>query len=179
MGAVSNKVMTVAEFAEIPNPPGGRYELHRGVLVEMPPPTLLHKKIERRIRQLLEPHAAGIGVVETEVGYFPLPEHEAWTADVAFVSQARWDNGDPKGLRGSPELVIEIESPSNTKPKLALQQKTCFAGGCKEFWVVDTRHRAITVCQPDGISRSYQAIEMMPVALFPSLSLKVAAIFAV
>lgn len=52
---------------------------------------------------------------------------------------------DPKGCFGSPDLVIEIVSPSNRKMdyvrKLALYREA----GVREYWIVDPKHERVTV----------------------------------
>jgi hypothetical protein len=53
--AVTGALLSVAEFARLPQPPGGvRQELHHGELVESPPVKKLHTKLQRRLVSLLE-----------------------------------------------------------------------------------------------------------------------------
>jgi Uma2 family endonuclease len=47
---------------------------------------------------------------------------------------------------GSPELVIEVESPSNTHPELHDKAMTTLAGdGAVEFWIVDPKNVTVKV----------------------------------
>ena len=75
MGAQSIlKPLTVEEYEKIPDPPGGRYELHHGELVFVTYPVHQHKALQRRLRKLLEPMAEPRGfIVDTEYPYRPLP----------------------------------------------------------------------------------------------------------
>jgi hypothetical protein len=69
------KLFTVEEYEEIPNPPGGRYELHHGELVFVTFPGLLHKALQRRLRRLLEPAAESNGfLVDSEYPYRQFPK---------------------------------------------------------------------------------------------------------
>jgi Uma2 family endonuclease len=87
-----------------------------------------------------------------------LPEYDLRGADVACVSRARWDaTRDDDNLSGSPELVIEVLSPSNTKEQMREKAALYLATGCEEFWLVDTRHKTVTVARRGGESRIYQA----------------------
>ena len=175
MASTTTKLMTVTEFEQIPNPPGGRYELYHGELVEVSFPKLPHVRAQRQLRRLLE-HAAGdAGVVDKEIPYRPLPEHECWGADVAFVSRKRWDSFDDY-LMGAPELVIEVLSPSNTAAEMLDKRNTCLENGAREFWVVDTAHRQIEVSTPDGHTRTYKSGQEIP--LFFGGCLSVDAVFA-
>jgi Uma2 family endonuclease len=147
MGAQSiPRPLTVAEYERIPDPPGGRYELHHGEAVFVTYPVHGHKELQRRLRKLLEPMAEPSGfVVDTEFPYRPFPENEVWGADVACVSAARYDAIE-KWLVGSPELVIEVKSPSNTKAGMLDKAMTTLAGqGAVEFWIVDPATRTVTV----------------------------------
>jgi len=79
--------MTFAEFEQLPNLKSGHYELHHGEAIEVAQPKHGHVSRQRRLLQLLEPAAGDAGVVWTEMGYRPVPEHEYWVADVMFLSE--------------------------------------------------------------------------------------------
>jgi Uma2 family endonuclease len=179
MAETTTRLMTVAEYEQIPEESGGFYELHHGELVKVGYPKAKHAKCQRRLRQLLEQVAGGTGIVETEVAFRPLPEYEVWAADVAFVSKERWAQIDPEGyLRGSPELVIEVLSPSNTFEEMLDKETTCFEGGCQQFWMLDQKRRQVKVSTPDGVTRAYHEGQEIPLPLFGGGSLNVSAIFA-
>jgi Uma2 family endonuclease len=120
--------------------------LHHGEAVFVTYPIHNHKELQRRLRKLLEPIAEPAGfIVDTEFPYRPFPENEVWGADVACVSAARYDAIE-KWLVGSPELVIEVKSPSNTKAEMHDKAMTTLAGdGAIEFWIVDPATRTVTV----------------------------------
>lgn len=51
-----------------------------------------------------------------------------------------------KWLEGSPELVIEVKSPGNSKAELHDKAMTTLAGsGSVEFWIVDPPAQTVTV----------------------------------
>lgn len=155
------------EFERIPDPPGGRYELRHGEAVFATYPLHNHKSLQRRLRKLLEPMAEAAGfVVDTEFPYRPFLENEVWGADVACLSAARYEAIE-KWLVGSPELVIEVKSPSNTKAEMLDKAMTTLAGeGAVEFWIVDPATRTITVhCASAGI-RIYGEGATVSVPLF-------------
>jgi Uma2 family endonuclease len=104
-------------------------------------------------------------IVDTEYPYRPLPENEVWAADVACIAESR-DRQVEKWLIGSPELVIEVQSPSNTKAELHDKAMTTLAGdGAKEFWIVDAKTRTVTVFTPAGM-HLYGGGQSVPVAMF-------------
>ena len=178
MGAQSvPRPITVEEYERIPDPPGGRYELHHGELVFVTYPVHQHKALQRRLRKLLEPMAEPRGfIVDTEYPYRPLTENEVWGDDVACVKDER-DLAESKWLIGSPELVIEVKSPSNSKAELQNKAMTTLAGsGSAEFWIVDPKTRTVSVYTKGGMY-VYAADSAVPVPLFEGRIL-VGAIFA-
>jgi len=160
------KLLTVEEYEQIPDPPGGRYELHHGEAVFVTWPVWQHKEMQRRLRKLLERMAEPYGfIVDTEYPYRPLPENEVWGADVVCISAAR--DRVEKWLAGSPELVIEVKSPSNTRAELHDKAMTTLAGaGSVEFWIVDPQTRTVTVYTATSGMHLYDGDMAVPVALF-------------
>ncbi len=151
----------------MPDPPSGHYELHHGEVVLVTPPTHSHKLIERRLRVLLEDMADVNGyVADTEYAYRPLPESEVWTADVVCISASR-EHQIAKWLEGSPELVIEVKSPGNTKAELHDKAMTTLAGqGSVEFWIVDAETETVSVCTKTTGVRVYRFDLAVPVNFF-------------
>ena len=178
MSETTTRLMTVEEFRQLPETGPFYYELRHGELVQVTRPKAKHHKIQRRLRQLLEGPAGEAGVVEIEQAFRALPEHELRVADVAFVSAERWQGmDDDDNLRGAPELVIEVLSPSNTMAELLDKEKLCLENGCLEFWLVDPVRRQVKISTPDGITKTYPEGQDIPLNLFPG-SLAVTSIFS-
>jgi Uma2 family endonuclease len=173
----TTRLMTFAEFEQLPDPPFGRYELRHGELFTLAPPKFGHTKVQRILRNLLDQAAADAGFSHIELGFRPLPEHEFIIADVAYCSKDRWNTVDPKGyFTGAPHLAVEILSPSNKKEEVAYKRKLCLENGSLEFWVVDIEHRQVEVSTPDGQTTKYQLGQQIPL-FFATNSLVVDAIF--
>ena len=177
MAATPTRLMTFAEFQDLPDPPGGHYELHHGELVKAAEPKFPHVRAQWQLRVLLESAAGDAGVVHTEMPYRPLAENEAWRADVAYISKARW-NAIEDYLFGAPDLVIEVLSPSNTAAELIEKRTLCLENGAREFWVVDTKHRLVEVWTPDGRTLTYKSGQEIPLFFAAGGRLAVDAIFA-
>jgi len=161
VATTTTKLMTFAEFEQLPNPPGHRYELHHGELVKVPFPEFLHIRVQWQLRRLLESAAGSGGVVHTEMPYRPLPEHECWGADIVYLSKARWDKIE-RYLMGAPEIVIEVLSPSNTATEMFDNRNICLENGSREFWVVNTDLRQVEVSTPDGRTITYKSGQEIP-----------------
>src|ERR1017187_4222097 len=130
-------LMTVDEYRQLPDREDVIQELHWGMVVTMSRPKMRHAKLQSRLARLLRQKAEHLGVVETEVAYRALPEYDLRGADVAYVSQQRWDaTDDVVHLHGSSELVIEVWSPQNTKAEFRDKAFLCLSSGNLEFWVL-------------------------------------------
>lgn len=148
--------MTVEQFRALPEPREGCYELHHGVPILMTFPKKRHWTIQHRLMRLLDPLASGRGVVGVEFAFRPLSDQELWRADVAFASHEQDDSTDPDdNLRGVPELVIEVLSPSNTVSEIGEKEAMCLENGCLEFWVVDPKRKTVKVSTPDRKTITY------------------------
>jgi Uma2 family endonuclease len=108
-------LMTVEDFRQLEERPGVRLELHHGEVVEIDIPFMGHWRIQERVRQILAEALGGSGVAGAEFAFRPLPEHELWAADVAWVSCERYERiDDEDNLSGAPDIVVEGLSSSDT-----------------------------------------------------------------
>ncbi|MDR3702771.1 MAG: Uma2 family endonuclease [Candidatus Sulfopaludibacter sp.] len=69
-------------------------------------------------------------------------------------------------MLGSPELVSEVKSPSNTKQDLYDKAMTTLAGGgAGEFWIVDPNTTSVTVYSKTSGVHVYRSPLNVPVPL--------------
>ena len=179
MAVATTHLLTVDEFRNLPEDSAHVYhELRHGEPVPVTRPKFKHFRIQKQLEKLLEARAGDRGVVAMEFAFRPLPEHELWVADVAYVSQERWETIDCEdNLAGAPELVIEVLSPSNTAAEIYDKEKLCLENGAKEFWVVDPDRRQVKVSTPDGRTLTYVSSQEIPLPLFGGPRVAVDALF--
>jgi Uma2 family endonuclease len=179
MVVAATKLMTVAEFQALPEASGEFvYELQRGEVVPMTRPKLKHSILQRRLFKLLEGAAEPLGWLDTEMAFRALPEHELRAADVAFVRQERFSATDPEdNIAGSPDLIIEVLSPSNSASEMYEREELCLSTGCAEFWVVDPERQTVRVAKPGGSFAVYHSGEQIPLPLLGHGTLAVDSIF--
>lgn len=146
--------------------PGGRYELHHGELVFVTLPVRQRGDLQRLLLDLLQPVGRPLDyLVAVGYPYRPLPKSEVWGADVACLPRERHGRVD-KWLMGSPDLVIEVKSPSNSSHELHDKAMTTLAGeGAVEFWIVDPKTKSLKVYSKTAGVRVYHA-GVVPVPLF-------------
>jgi Uma2 family endonuclease len=172
-------LITVAQYRQLPEHGEFVYELHHGEVVAMARPKARHWELQQVLMQILGPKLRSFGVVGIEFPFRPLAEFELRAADVAAISRERWETMDPDdNLRGAPELVIEVRSPSNTTAQLRELATLCLANGTLEFWILDQKKNSITVIQRDGSTAVYEEGQSIPLAAFGADSLAVSQIFA-
>lgn len=170
--------MTVDEFRALPDEESKRLELHEGEVFEMTRPKWGHGAIQRRLIRLLEPALLPHGDAGAEISFRPSPEHNLWAADVAFVRQERIDKIDPRGdLFGAPDIVIEVESPSNTAAEFERREIICLRNGCAEFWIVYPALRTVRVTTKNGRVRHYEERDTIELTALPGAKIAVSAIF--
>lgn len=127
---------------------GNRYEAIGGVLYVTPAPTLRHQWISANlhialVRLLVEP---GLGYVFfAPVGVeFPTTE-EGVQPDLVFISKERGDIMVKEGIRGAPDLVVEIASPGTTKRDRTVKRDLYQRHGVAQYWVVDPESESVEV----------------------------------
>lgn len=172
-------LMTVDQYRQLPVLDDVTQELHWGQVITMVRPRMGHAKLQSQLVRLLRPKAERFGVVESEVAFRALPEYDLRSADVAFVSQQRWDSTpDDDNLHGSPELVIEILSPSNSKAEMRQKATLYLSTGAHQFWLVDPAESCVTVTDGQHASITYLQGQHVPLPMVQS-SLDVAELFSV
>jgi Uma2 family endonuclease len=176
--AATTHLMTVEEFQSLPEGRGDRQELHHGELITLPPPKLKHSLIQRNLRRLLEAAAEPGSLVDKEMAFRPFPEYEFWVADVGYLSADRFRQANPEdNIRGTPEIIIEVLSPSNTAAEMLDKERICLTNGAREFWLVDPDLRRIKVTTHDGRTTTFESGQQIPLIFGPEAQVNVDDIF--
>jgi Uma2 family endonuclease len=140
-------------------------ELHFGQVIEMAQPSPRHVALQHRLHKLLEAILDSTWQVLIEAPYRALPEYDARRSDVAVVSETRWKTAfDAGSLIGSPELVVEVLSPSKREKDMAERAGICLGTGTVEFWLVDDRSSTITVTTREG-STIFHPNDLIPLRI--------------
>jgi Uma2 family endonuclease len=159
--------MTVEQYRELPQRDDVIQELHWGQLVTLTGPKMRHTKLQYRLVELLRSQVASKGIVVPEVPFRALPQYELRGADVAFVSHERWGaTDDDDNLQGSPELVIEVLSRSNTQAEMREKATLYLSTGCQKFWIVNPKRKDVTIMRREGGTVVYEIGGQIPLPLF-------------
>lgn len=184
MPAVIDKLLTAEEYQRLPEPMDGtRLELIRGEVVAMCRPNWEHGEIQISIGSLIKNFLRSnpIGRVASESGV--ITEHEPDTIrgpDVSFIRKERMPLGErmPKFAELTPDLCVEIISPSNTRAGMSEKIEEYFETGAKVVWVVDPEDRSATVyLEPDEGRKLNSKAVITGGEVLPGFSCKVAEFF--
>ena len=160
-------LMTVEEYWQLPSRDDAFEELRSGQLVILPYPKHGGKRIQRRLSGLLQKFAGSENIVDVNLPFRALPEHEVRGAMVAVVGKERYGEiEDNDYLRGSPEMVLEVLSRSNTRAEMREKATLCLATGTIEFWIVDPGRELVTILRRGEMPATYTSGHQIPLALF-------------
>jgi Uma2 family endonuclease len=132
---------------------GNRYEVIDGVLYMSTAPSLFHQWIISRLVRVVGTPLEDQGL------YFPfwapigvfMPGCDPVQPDFLLVRQDRTAIFDEGRIRGAPDLIVEVLSPSNPEQALAVKRGAYARGGVPEYWIVRPATRDVLVCwRPDA-----------------------------
>lgn len=159
-----------------------RHQLVAGVIVAEPFPTLGHDRTFRRLLRLLgdfvEAHA--LGEVCGETGFVLARDPDTILGpDLAFISRERLKNvDDARFFSGSPDLAVEILSPSNRSGAMHAKVADYLAAGTRLVWVVDPKRKSVTTYRELLAPRVLESSETLDGGdVLPGLSIPVEVIF--
>lgn len=161
MSAVTtgSRLLTAAEFAELPNPrDGSKQELVRGRVVTMPPPGFVHGVVQVNVAFALTTFAkqTKLGRVTVESGLITESDPDTVRGpDVAFWSFERLPTDQTPSAYAAvaADVCVEIKSPGNTPSRTTQKIAEYFACGVRLVWVVDPDDRTVTVYEKAGEGR--------------------------
>ncbi|MEM7245139.1 MAG: Uma2 family endonuclease [Acidobacteriota bacterium] len=135
-------VLTYQDFTTFPD--DGLHEIVDGALFVKGVPSLRHQKVSGELFLQLREQVTQPG--RGEVYYSPvgveLSPHDIVQPDLVVVLDRSVLVGSH--VRGTPELVVEILSPSNRRHDLETKHELYERSGVGEHWVLDAEGRALT-----------------------------------
>ncbi|MEM7809314.1 MAG: Uma2 family endonuclease [Planctomycetota bacterium] len=126
----------------------------QGQLVELIDSTLVEKPMgfwEENIGSILlsrmRIHADDhdLGLVNGPAAFMFTEDGDLRAPDVTFTSKARVPKTREPRPQLSPDLIVEVLSPSNTQREIERKLRDFFAGGTRLAWVVDPSTRTVAI----------------------------------
>ena len=127
-------------------PDGIRYELLDGELVVVPAPNMFHQTTSKKLFWKFEPlEERGLGLVFHPPTDVVFSDTDTVQPDIVFISAERAHIITEQNIRGAPDLVIEILSPSTAGRDRTFKRTLYERHGVKEYWMVDADAKSITL----------------------------------
>jgi Uma2 family endonuclease len=148
---------------------GKRYEAIDGELYVTAAPLRRHQRISGKLFTALEQLLEGPGhgwVYYAPIGVeFPETE-EGVQPDIIFVSKARSQLLVEEGIRGAPDLVIEILSPSTAERDRTIKKKLYQRQGVGQYWIVEPDAETVDVWDLEsGAAQPARYSDRLPVRI--------------
>ena len=125
-----------------------RYELIDGELVPMAPaPDRDHQGISLTIALLIGDFLgrANLGRLYAAPRDVYLTDTDIVQPDLLFISNERLEIDTERPVRGAPDLVVEVRSPSTANRDWTTKRQLYARHGVKEYWIIDPDARTVTL----------------------------------
>ncbi|NJK81920.1 MAG: Uma2 family endonuclease [Chloroflexaceae bacterium] len=176
---------TYADWERLPHADGSRYEIIDGVLYMTTAPSYFHQwillmlaeyiAIPARQQQLAYGIFAPVGVL--------MPGCDPVQPDFVVVRRERVAIIHDRRIRGVPDAIVEVLSPSNAAYDTATKYTAYATAGVPEYGIVDparrtVQHFRLTAPGHYDPPQTYTAADQFALACLPTLAVRVADLFA-
>lgn len=164
-------------------PEDKRYEIMEGELYVVPAPNEAHQRISRNLEyalmQYLETHPVG------ELYHAPfdiiLSNENVVQPDIIIILNQRKGIINTKNVKGAPDIVIEILSPSTPERDKDIKFRLYAKYGVREYWIVDPSAQSIEIfkASPDGFDlvRAFTPGVSLTSTILPELAIDLTKVF--
>ena len=164
-------------------PEDKRYELLDGELIIAPTPRIAHQRTLVKIVNPLDRFVArnDLGEVFIAPCDVVLSNTDVVQPDLLFVSKERSHIVTDDNIRGAPDLVVEVLSPSTAQRDRTLKRTLYALHGVPEYWQADTDAKiALVLTLDDGeykVAGIYGEGQTLVSPLLPGFRLEIDRIF--
>lgn len=136
MGVERDRI-TYQDYLQMPEE--SRYEVLEGDLRIVPAPGYRHQRLVGRIYRVLVGLVEESGLGEVNIAPFDvvLADDAVVQPDVLVVMVENLGIIVPEGVRGAPDLVVEVLSPATANRDKGIKRRLYGRHGVNEYWIVD------------------------------------------
>ena len=157
-----------ADYVRIPND-GLRHEIIDGDHFMNPAPGTYHQTVSKRLQHQLytQIELNGLGLLFDAPVDVQLSPHDIVQPDLVVVLKDRPNIISPTKIKGVPDLIVEIISPSSADYDRKLKRERYEKAGVPEYWIVDPGEQTLEqLVLRDGVYQLQLAShEVRPAAL--------------
>lgn len=141
---------TAKDYFKLPE--GSPYQLIEGELIMTPSPLTEHQIISKNLELLIFTHVKkyNLGLALNAPIDVYLDNKNAYQPDIIFISNKNKDIIKKRGIDGSPDLVIEILSPSNKYYDIKIKKEVYEKRGCLEYIIIDPETKSVEIFRRTG-----------------------------
>ncbi|MCC6791635.1 MAG: Uma2 family endonuclease [Thermomicrobiales bacterium] len=131
-------LQTASDLRALPDE-GLGFELLSGTLIAREAPADTHERLVDRLREALSAHVedGDLGALFRAPWPVEISRYDVVRPDLAFVSWGRDGVIDVDGVKGAPELIVEVLSPDSRERDRGEKQRLYAWAKVFEYWVVD------------------------------------------
>lgn len=142
----SENKLTYRDYLELPEEPGYRFEILKGILVKEPSPSVMHQRVSRRLQRLLEdyfwqtdPGGEIFGApLDTTLG-----EETVVQPDLLYISGEQQEQIKETLIEGPPALVVEVISHTSSRKDRVQKMQIYQKAGVRHYWLADPADRTL------------------------------------
>lgn len=140
------EVWTYQEYLELPED-GKRYEILKGRLEMTPAPSTKHQDVSRNLEIILWDYVRkhDLGKIYDAPVDVIFDQVNVVQPDLIYISKERQELIKDAGIFGSPDLIIEIQSPSTLHVDAKRKKEIYERFGVREYWIVDPSEKKAEV----------------------------------
>jgi Uma2 family endonuclease len=175
-------VLTYEDYCALPDD-GKRYEIIEGDLYVTPSPGRAHQEFVGNLFIVLKTFARTRELGDVFIAPFDviLEETSVVVPDLLFVGRDRSGIVTDRGVRGAPDLIVEILSPGTARRDRVEKAKLYARHGVRHYWLADPETRALEVYElSEGQYRRTASLaddDSFAPSLFPGLTIQLGSLW--
>ena len=122
-----------------------RYEIIDGNLLMAPAPDTWHQSWIGELHMILQNHVKGLGKVFVSPVDVVLDSENTVQPDLVFVSSDNLGIIQRRAIFGTPDLLVELVSPSSVRRDRYDKKELYARFGVKEYWISDPANKTLEV----------------------------------
>ena len=157
--------VSIEEYLSYEAPPGFRDELIEGEIILAPDPKPLHATICENLYQSMQEVLKNTEYsVHLATNMVLAKDDSMPSPDVFVIDKDRWTAAirEDKYPDGSPQLAVEVYSPSNRPGLIRKKIELYLKNGSAAVWVIYPKRRAVVVHDQSDLTAEYRDGEKLP-----------------
>ena len=120
-------------------PEDKRYELLGGIFFVTPSPSVMHQRVAANLEAIMRDFVRKneLGEVLDAPLDVILSPYDVVQPDIIFISHARSSIVTEANIKGAPDLLVEVLSPSTKERDYTIKKKLYANHGVRELWLVN------------------------------------------